>query len=154
MLNISYLIATVFQIGYLPWMPGTWGTLFGYILASYCMDHLLWMTVVVGCIGTWASQKVAIRENIPDPSHVVIDEIFGFFLLVLAVNTLTPFINAVDLFFLFLLFRFFDIWKPWPIRQVETYFDQRPHLWGLGIMVDDVIAAVFSFFAWYALLYW
>lgn len=134
-------VATGLGAGYLPVAPGTWGSLEGAALAW--LIHL-WVpqrgALVIGlaaaffsATGVWAAAKTARYANDPDPSKVVIDEIAGQ-LLTLAWVPLT----AASLALGFLLFRVFDIVKPFPARQSEDL----PGGW--GIMADDLIAGVFS----------
>jgi phosphatidylglycerophosphatase A len=114
---------------------------------------------IVGLIGVWSSSRVAGYAGLSDPQYVVIDEISGMHLtLVLAImpvrlptRLLPPgdasvfalysafsLLNWKYLLLGFILFRVFDIWKPWPIRQLE----KLPGGW--GIMADDWMAGVYA----------
>jgi len=90
----------------------------------------------------WSSTRGAAILGQKDPQIIVIDEIVGF----LVGNFLAPFRWTV-LFWSFLLFRFFDITKPFPINRLE----QLPG--GVGIVLDDVMAGCYTFFALRLLLY-
>lgn len=115
--------------------------------------------LVVGLIGVWSSSRVAKFAGIADPQYVVIDEVSGMHLtLVLGIMPLTlptHLLHAenADVFALYsamsllnwkyllmglAFFRLFDIWKPWPVRQLETL----PSGW--GIMADDWMAGVYA----------
>jgi phosphatidylglycerophosphatase A len=154
--RLSLLIATAFGLGYLPKAPGTWGSLAA--VALYWVAHRLiwvfpfdiyvhdyyvaqvgviaWMIALfLAVIGVWTSVRVATYAGKKDPQFVVIDEVSGqHFTYVLA---LAP-VNWKYLLLGFILFRVFDIWKPFPARQAE-------HLpGGWGIMADDWVAAIYA----------
>ena len=74
--------------------------------------------------------------KIKDPSCIVIDEIVAFLALLIYLQP-----DAVELFYSFMLFRFFDILKPFPINILEKKFEG-----GFGIMIDDIAAAIYSAF--------
>jgi phosphatidylglycerophosphatase A len=135
-------IATVFFLGYLPWMPGTFGSAFVVAVLWYVSFHMhCALTPVIWWIGgvavTGFSMIVASRPqevfHNDDPRQVIIDECAGqfitFFFLPLTLNVLV---------LGFLLFRFFDIVKPYPIYKMEELEG------GLGITMDDVVAGVFA----------
>ncbi len=84
--------------------------------------------------GIWASTRTARFWQTEDPSKVVIDEVLGQWLTLLGAITL----NWKSFAFGFLLFRLFDIWKPWPIRRLENLPE------GTGIVVDDLGAGVYG----------
>ncbi len=132
------LIATGFYSGYLPKAPGTWGSLVG--LALFFLLHTLslevYLAVVAGIfvLGTFAAGEAEKIMDRKDPGLVVIDEIVGMLITMIAIPA-TPLAMTLG----FILFRIFDIWKPFPIRLI----DQRFH-GGLGIMLDDVVAGIYS----------
>lgn len=132
------LLATWFGCGRIPIVPGTIGALGALPLALL----ILWWNTVAGIvmaciiffIGVQASTKYACAANKKDPSEVVIDETAGQCLcLCFAPLTLSGVVAA------FLLFRLFDILKPVPIRWIENRFPD-----GWGIMLDDIMAAVYA----------
>jgi phosphatidylglycerophosphatase A len=115
--------------------------------------------LIVGLLGVWSSSRAAIYSGLKDPQYVVIDEVSGMHLtLVLAIMPLglpmrrLPADEATDfglysafsllnwkyLLLGFILFRVFDIWKPWPIRRLE----KLPGGW--GIMADDWMAGIYA----------
>ncbi len=132
------LIATGFYSGYLPKAPGTWGSLVGLLL-FYLLHTLslpVYLAVVAGIfvVGSFAAGEAEKILDSRDPGVVVIDEIAGMLITMIAVPA-TPLNMALG----FILFRIFDIAKPFPVN----FFDQRFH-GGLGIMLDDVMAGIYS----------
>lgn len=133
----AVMAATVFGIGWLPKAPGTWGSLAALPVGWWLMGHggpwmLAAVAVVVFVVGVWACAGYARATGTHDAGACVIDEVVGQWL-VLLVTPLDP------LFYLgaFLLFRFFDILKPWP----TGWADRNIH-GGLGVMLDDVLAGL------------
>ena len=148
--RISYLLATVFGVGYLRPAPGTWGSLIGVaisialaygIRASLPARHfsvyaLPWLvTFAVSALGVLASNRVVRHSGIKDPQFVVIDEVSGQ---LIALSLPFVVLNWKSWLLGFLLFRLFDIWKPFPARQAESL----PGGW--GIMADDWIAGIYA----------
>jgi len=131
-------IATGFYSGYLPKAPGTWGSLVGLLLffLLHTLNLQIYLAVVAAIfiIGTFAAGEAEKIMDRKDPGLGVIDEIVGILITMIAIPA-TPLAMALG----FILFRIFDIWKPFPIRLI----DQRFH-GGLGIMLDDIVAGIFS----------
>ena len=135
--------------GYVPRLPGTVGTLVAVPL-SIALNQLAAdkfplagaIVIVSVLCAIWLSTRGAAILGQKDPQIIVIDEIVGF----LVGNFLAPFRWTV-LLWSFLLFRFFDIIKPFPINRLE----QLPG--GVGIVLDDVMAGCYTFFALRLLLY-
>jgi len=133
------LLATWFGTGLLPITPGTWGSLAALPFAWAIRSHLgttglTVATVIVFTIGWWAAATVAKASAIEDPGAVVIDEVAAQWLVLLPAP-----LDPLTYTLAFLLFRFFDIWKPWPVRWAERHVKG-----GLGIMLDDLLAAVYA----------
>ena len=136
---LSSLLATGFGIGHLPVAPGTWGSLMALLPAwgLWCLGGqaaLALTSVLLFFPGVWAAHRHAQKTKDPDPSEVVIDEIVGQWI-ALAFLPLTPVICLCG----FLLFRLFDILKPWPVALLEKRFRG-----GWGVMLDDVMAGVYA----------
>jgi phosphatidylglycerophosphatase A len=132
------LIATGFYSGYLPKAPGTWGSLVGLLL-FYLLHTLslpVYLAVVAGLfvVGSFAAGEAEKILDNRDPGVVVIDEIVGMLIAMIAVPATT-----LNMAIGFILFRIFDIAKPFPVNL----FDQRFH-GGPGIMLDDVVAGIYS----------
>jgi len=131
-------IATGCYSGYLPKAPGTWGSLVGLLLffLLHTLSLEIYLAVIAGIfvIGTFAAGEAEKIMDHQDPGLVVIDEIVGMLITMIAVPA-TPLAMVLG----FILFRIFDILKPFPVN----FFDQRFH-GGLGIMLDDVMAGIYS----------
>jgi phosphatidylglycerophosphatase A len=132
------IIATGCNSGYLPKAPGTWGSLVGLLIffLLHTLDVSTYLIVLAGLflVGTFAAGEAEKIMDHKDPGLVVIDEIVGMLITMVAVPA-TPLTMVLG----FILFRIFDIFKPFPVN----FFDQRFH-GGLGIMLDDVIAGLYS----------
>lgn len=143
---MAYALATGLGAGFTPIAPGTVGSaegvaIFLAILAIHLeqaslMIVLAIINVVIFVIGVWASTRTCEITGLKDPRLVVIDEVSGQLI------SLTPLaffpLSVVGVVAGFLLFRVFDIFKPYPIRKLE-----RLHA-GLGVMADDVLAGVYA----------
>jgi phosphatidylglycerophosphatase A len=128
-------------------MPGTWASLVAlpcaWAVCGLCGKvGLAAATVIVVAAGCWAAAEMAKASATKDPGAIVIDEVAGQWLVLLAAD-LDPLSYALA----FLLFRIFDIWKPWPVSWVD-----RRLTGGLGIMLDDLLAAVYAVLALSVLL--
>jgi len=154
--RIALFIATVCGLGRIPQAPGTWGSLAGVLLYALSQIHyhpdgvlrpdlgyharwnagvVLPAALLIALIGTWAAGRTSSFSGQKDPQFVVIDEVSGqLFTYLLAVSP--P--NWKYLLAGFILFRVFDIWKPFPVRQAESL----PGGW--GIMADDWVAGAFA----------
>jgi len=135
--GIAKLIATVFYVGLIPIAPGTFGTIAAiplfYALSFTPLYLYLAITVLIILISVWASGVAEEIFGRTDPGEIVADEVCGY----LVTMILVP-VTLGNIFFGFLLFRLFDIAKPYPIRK----FERLPGGW--GIVMDDVMAGVYS----------
>lgn len=135
----AHFIALGFGSGLAPKAPGTFGSLAALpiYLAFALFLPPLWIAVSAllwFAIGVWACDKTGRALGVSDHGAIVIDEIVAMLpLLALAPQDWRGMLAA------FVLFRIFDIWKPWPIRWFDRHIKG-----GLGVMVDDVVAALFA----------
>ena len=132
----GFLIATALGAGYSPIAPGTAGTAVAVLvlgLVPFSRAGLVLFFVVVTAVGTWAAHVVEHAVGRKDPGLIVIDEVAGMTLSVL-VFPLTVRVLVVG----FLLFRLFDIVKPWPARGSQRLGG------GVGVMIDDLIAGLYT----------
>ena len=135
---LSNWFSTVFKIGYLPIAPGTWGSLAALIVWYVLIGHissitLIALIVIIFVLGVYTSSVIEINLTIKDPSIVVIDEWVGQWIALMFLPK-----SMVWGLVAFLLFRLFDIWKPYPINKIDNIHG------GWGIMLDDVLAGVFA----------
>ena len=135
----AHFIALGFGAGLAPVAPGTFGTLvaipIALVLDRYAGDAGFALAIVIlFVVGAWASGVTGRALGAPDHGSIVIDEVVAF-LLVLFFAGVTPLHVALA----FLLFRFFDIVKPPPIRQLDAALKN-----GVGVMLDDLVAAGYA----------
>ena len=131
-------LATVFGIGYAPWAPGTFGSLPGLLLYAAAYHWGGTAAVLAGIAvlllaGIWASTQAEKHFGAKDPGKVVIDEVVGQMTALLFIAP-TALLLAAG----FVLFRVFDILKPFPVRR----FEALPS--GSGIMADDLVAGLYA----------
>ena len=136
--ELSEWLATCFKIGYLPIAPGTWGSLvaiIGWWLWLQYLDPLVFIVLIIAIftIGVFATNTIIDHTGEKDPSRVIIDEVAGQWLGLLILPDGILYIAGA-----FFLFRFLDILKPWPIRQMEQF----PKGW--GVMLDDILAGLMT----------
>ncbi len=133
-----HLLALGFGSGLAPFAPGTFGSIVG-LMFGLALAHFGWwpafvVTVLVTIAGVWICGESARKLGVHDHSAIVWDEIAGMMLVMLAAP---PTWWGITLGFV--LFRVFDVWKPWPIREIDHGMRG-----GLGIMLDDVMAALMA----------
>jgi len=162
--TVSDYFAIVFAtcgVGFIPLAPGTFGSAVGVgvflleewaierasifamrhgwdsdLLVSFIIASMLLIVTTISVVGTWAATRVEKLSGRKDPGIVVIDEVAGQ----LVALFLLPFYRAGLPVVIagFILFRLFDIWKPYPIRKLESLGG------GLGIMADDLLAGFYA----------
>jgi phosphatidylglycerophosphatase A len=160
--RVSLAIATAFGLGYLPKAPGTWGSLGGVVISLGVLwlgsrhaleamrierDVNFWtvgmtssyadyaIALLIAIIGVYVADRAAKYAGKKDPQFVVIDEVSGQMIAYFSPFTV---LNWKSFLLGFILFRVFDIWKPFPARQAESLPG------GLGIMADDWIAGIYA----------
>ncbi len=135
--GILKIIATLGFIGYLPVAPGTFGSLAAmvfFLLLKPPFPVQIFLLVVISLVGAIASHHTEKLLKEKDSRHIVIDEFAGYALSAFSLPPSIPFFVAA-----FLLFRFFDILKPPPIRWIEKTFPG-----GIAVMADDLMAGIYS----------
>ncbi len=137
-LKIAEIISTWFYVGKIRWAPGTWGTLatVPFVIGAQALGSIVYMgfTFVVIFLGIFLSDVYEKSKNDHDLSEIVIDEVAGY----LIAMTMMP-MTWQALTLGFLIFRFFDIFKPFPIGWLD-----RKVKGGLGVMIDDILAGVIT----------
>ncbi len=148
-MTLARMIGTVLGVGYIRPAPGTWGSLVALPWA--------WLVHVIGgfpllvlgvaaafIIGWWATSKMTAGQHDHDPSEIVVDELVGQWIALLPLSY-AAWSMGISILAMwpgwiaaFVLFRLFDIWKPWLVGWADRRGD------ALGVMLDDVIAGVFA----------
>ncbi|MEG3639472.1 phosphatidylglycerophosphatase A family protein [Magnetococcus sp. PR-3] len=136
--RLIMLLATIGGSGWSPKAPGTMGTVASIPLVWLAMYggvtvHVI-ILVITSAVGWWVCNRAVVLLGREDPGAVVIDETAGLLLTMLFVP-----LTGTNLLVGFVLFRFFDILKPWPIRWLDKHIHG-----GLGIMLDDLVAGIFA----------
>jgi phosphatidylglycerophosphatase A len=148
---IAVIIATGFGLGFIPFAPGTFGSLLGAVIFYFLslqpilffrpnllQNSVLALAVLTAWSGTWAATRAEKIFDRKDAGQIVIDEVCGQLVTFAFVPVhLSKEVLIVSLTG-FLLFRFFDITKPYPIRRMETLGE------GLGVMADDILAGLYG----------
>mgnify|MGYP003115936673 FL=1 len=140
MTRLAELVATWFGSGYLPKAPGTWGSLaalpFAWVILSFFPGpyFLLAASAVLLLVGVWASALHSKTLGTHDAGEIVVDEVVGQW----TVLAVAPF-SLLGWLVAFVLFRLFDVLKPWPISWIDKRVSG-----GWGIMLDDVVAGLFG----------
>jgi phosphatidylglycerophosphatase A len=146
---MNKLIATFFGVGYLRPAPGTWGSLAALPVAYAVLSIggfwlLVNLTFFVFMSGWIATRDMTRDQEDHDPSYIVVDEVVGQWIALFPVAYGASRMSADQLALYpgwiaaFVLFRLFDIWKPWLVGRADARGD------ALGVMLDDVIAGVFA----------
>jgi len=134
--RLALVVATVGGVGYSPVAPGTAGSLVAVAilwLAPFSRFGLIAYFIVVTLVGVWAAHRAEGLIGGKDPGAIVIDEVAGMTLSVLALP-LTPAVLVIA----FVLFRVFDVVKPPPARGSQSLRG------GVGVVVDDLIAGLYT----------
>jgi len=144
----AHFIALGFGAGLSPVAPGTAGTLVAFPLCWLLLQVMPPLAIALVAIplffvGAWACDRTGRDLGVSDHGSMCWDEIVAFLPLAAFSPASLP-LQAIA----FLLFRLFDIWKPFPIRALE-----RRVKGGLGVMIDDVLAAVYAAIVFAAILW-
>jgi phosphatidylglycerophosphatase A len=142
-----YFLAFGFGAGLSPIAPGTMGTIVAIplylLLAKLSLFHYFIVVVLGTILGVIICDDAARRIGVHDFSGIVWDEIIGYLWMMMGLP-----LNWIWIIFGFFLFRLFDIWKPWPISWMD-----REVKGGLGIMVDDLMAAFYARLSIYIIMF-
>jgi phosphatidylglycerophosphatase A len=144
--RLAYWIANGVGAGLAPIAPGTFGAAEGvaiFLITNAKLGHspmmhlalLVALNVLVFALGVWAANRTCEICGLKDPGVIVIDEVSGQ---LIAITPLALAPSPAGIIAAFLLFRFFDIFKPYPIRKLE----RLPG--GLGVMADDALAGIYA----------
>ena len=141
--NPLHFIATLGGLGKIPIAPGTFGSIFAWFVFIFLSHfiNMIFLTFAVGIFSVWICEKITKNLVIKDHKSIVIDELVGTWISLLPVLFIADdrYERIIYAAIALILFRFFDILKPYPI----SFFDKE-YKNGLGIVLDDVIAGIFS----------
>ena len=133
-------------VGYLPLAPGTWGSLVGVgifllltrvIAGNALVGVVLVFIIVVTAVGTWAATRTEELSERKDPGKIVVDEVAGQLIALFPLTLFTSW-STMAVIVSFILFRFFDIVKPYPANRLQELNG------GAGVMFDDLVAGVYA----------
>lgn len=149
---IAVFVATGFGSGFIPFGPGTWGSIVGLLIAygliaAFGADILLLQNILIvagllfAALGVWASDRAEKIFDRKDAGQIVIDEVFGQ---IISFVFIAPYLVGLGanwrwwMIAGFTLFRAFDIFKPYPINRLQGLSG------GIGVMMDDALAGVYA----------
>ena len=139
--NVLALTIATCGVGYLPLMPGTFGSLLGIaffvLLARVSAAVVLITILIVTFVGIWAGTRTEELIGRKDPGRVVVDEVAGQLIALFPLTFFASWSTAAVIVS-FILFRFFDIVKPYPADRLQALDG------GMGIMCDDLVAGVYA----------
>ena len=149
LLKPSHIFATLFGVGLLPFAPGTWGSLFGLILFFYTniylsinvqLFYLFLLVIILFAILVCFFATKELGDNEKDQKSIVIDELAGVWIAFIPVSGIVMMQDFLTYSVLaFLLFRVFDIWKPYPIGFIDKKIKNY-----IGIVLDDLVAGLYA----------
>ncbi len=146
--NPAHFLSLGFGSGLAPVAPGTFGTLAGVpvylLMQDLPLPVYLGVTLLFALLGIWLCGYTARALGVHDHGGIVWDEIVGLLITLIAVPPGWHWLVAG-----FLLFRLFDILKPWPIRWLDRRVGG-----GFGIMIDDVLAGLFALACVHGVVWW
>ena len=138
MININTLFVSVFGVGFIPIASGTFGSLAGIIIGYilyYINNNLLYFVIpVLFILGVFCANIYQKQTGEKDSSVIVIDEVVGQLIAMLFIID-----DPLLVFISFILFRIFDVFKPWPASYADSKIKG-----GLGVMLDDVVAGIYA----------
>ena len=148
---IRFIIPTFFGLGYINILPGTIGSLVAIPLAYYLLltggfFFLIMCGIGMFFLGWWSTNLyIGKSSKDTDPSEIIVDEVVGQWLSLLpflffsvAQKEIDYLLNDVGWLLSFILFRFFDILKPWPVNWADKMKTS------LGVMLDDILAGIYA----------
>jgi phosphatidylglycerophosphatase A len=139
--RLCMIYASGCYIGFIPGAPGTYAS-FATTILYFSIYHIngrilpalhLSAVCLITLAGVLASAEISRRTGREDPSFIVIDEVAGQLLTFLFLP-----VNSMNLLLGFVAFRVFDMWKPFPIRKLESFEG------GVGVMADDLLAGIYG----------
>ena len=146
--SIPLILAFGFGSGCSPWAPGTFGTVVAIPVYLLLNTTPLWLylsvTLIMFLVGIWLCDKTTRKLGVHDHKGIVWDEIVGYLITMIAAPE-----GWLWVIIGFVLFRLFDILKPWPISVADKQLKG-----GFGIMIDDVLAGIAAFVILHIIAYY
>ena len=144
MINISKIFVTFFYIGFSKVIPGTVGSLVALIFISiinlYLSKIIFYLIfVLVFLLSIYMIDYYQRSVNKKDPSEIIIDEFLGIYFIFLFLDNIKNINNFLLITLIFILFRFFDVLKPFPINYIDRKITSS-----LGVILDDILAAFYT----------
>ncbi len=142
--KLSQIFSTIFFIGYIKWAPGTLGSLVSIIiiiLLSKIINFIEFVIIFI-CLTILAIKFINIYSKSIDKSdakEIIIDEFLGIYLIIIFSHNLNSLNEYIKIFLIFILFRFFDIIKPYPAKWIDQNMKNS-----YGIILDDLIASIYT----------
>ena len=142
--KLSQIYSTIFFVGYIKWAPGTIGSLVSLtiiILLSKIISIIgfiiLFICLLILAIKFIDIYSKSIDKN--DASEIIIDEFLGIYIIIILSYNLNSLNEFIKIFLIFILFRFFDIIKPYPAKWIDQNMKNS-----YGIILDDIIAGIYT----------
>jgi phosphatidylglycerophosphatase A len=152
--QLSFSIATLFGTGYCPVAPGTAGSLASlpiiFLICYFFGLPGLLLLIIFSFIMGFISTREVLKYTKHDPSFIVIDEFIGQSItFIFVANTLKHDVSNLWIYLIaFVFFRLFDVWKPFPIRQIDKKVTNS-----FGVILDDVVAGLYASFTLHSIVY-
>ncbi len=146
MTKIAKIFSTIFYIGFVNWMPGTFGSAIAIIAIlpiiynfSLFVNIFLFILILLLSLKLIEIYSKSIKKT--DAKEIIIDEFLGIYLIMLFYHYLDSLNDIIKIILIFFLFRFFDIIKPFPANWIDKNFKNS-----FGVIFDDLIASFFTIF--------
>ena len=146
MKKITKIFLSIFYIGYINFAPGSWGSLaaiiiiyFFFNLSLISLSLSILIFIILFFISVFLINYFSSFDKSNDSKHIVIDEFLGIYTIFLFYNFIYIYNHIITLALIFLIFRFFDIFKIFPANYIDRKFKN-----GYGVILDDIVAAIYT----------
>ena len=144
MIRISKIFSTLFFLGYVRWAPGTVGSIASLIIIIFLSNlisniQLIALFIVLSILAIKLINIYSKSINKNDAREIIIDEFLGIYLIIIFSQNFNSFNEILKIFLILILFRFFDIVKPFPANWIDKNMKSS-----YGILLDDIIAGIYT----------
>ena len=146
MKNFTKIFVSIFFVGYIKFVPGTWGSLASILilfpiikLLSLPLEILVTIFIVLFFISNFLINYFSSFTNSHDSKHIVVDELLGVFTIFLFYDFIFIYNDYFTVLLIFFIFRLFDIIKVFPANYIDKQFKN-----GYGVLLDDIIAGIYT----------